>query len=169
MPNYIVYFRGRPACPCLAQWLPVFEAELKRRGVIKNSIDIYQLIGGAVASGGTHALGGCFDIVQRGSVVEQVSREMGGAGWTRNTMSPPHFHGVLNGCPHNSPARYQITALAAGYNGLGAGGRGGRDDGDGPRKLRTWREGIDWAKAQQPQKTGLAKEFSPWWPESFKF
>ena len=35
LPTYTVWFRGRPACPCLAEWLPVFEAELIRRGVIK--------------------------------------------------------------------------------------------------------------------------------------
>ena len=26
--TYIVTFRGLPACPCLATWLPVYEAEL---------------------------------------------------------------------------------------------------------------------------------------------
>ncbi len=53
LPTHTVWFRGKPACPCLAEWLPHFEAELIRRGVIKESIDIAQLIGGAVATSRT--------------------------------------------------------------------------------------------------------------------
>ena len=145
-------FRGKPACSCLIAWLPIFEAELLRRGVIRWNIDIAQLIGGAPASGGTHSTGGAFDVWQRDTVTVQVAREMGAAAWSRTRAQgfDPHTHGVLNGCPHNSPARYQIAALAAGYNGLGKGGRGGKDSGPMPRKLRTWQQGIAWAKAQQP-------------------
>lgn len=146
-------FRGKPACSCLVEWLPVFEAELKRRKVIKHSLDIFQLIGGAKASAGTHRPGGAFDIGQTGDTVELVAREMGAAFWTR---TPPKFslhgHGVLNGCPHNAGGRYQIAALAGNYNGLGYAGRGGRDDGKGPDKLRTFRQGIVWAKAQTAPK-----------------
>lgn len=129
--------------------MPAYEKELLRRGVIKHSIDIYQLIGGAAASGGTHATGGAFDIVQRSDEAIYVARQMGAdATWNRSTMSPPHAHGVLRGCPHNGPARYQIEAVDDGYNGLGTGGRGGRDDGPRPLSKRTWREGIQWARQQ---------------------
>jgi hypothetical protein len=60
-----------------------------------------------------------------------------------------HVHRVLTGCPHNTPARYQIDAVRAGYNGLGHLGRGARDDGPRPLSGRTWREGIQWAKEQE--------------------
>lgn len=143
-----VWFRGKPACECLAEWLPALEAELLRRAVIRESIDIYQLIGGAAASGGTHATGGAFDIVQRDPVTIWVARQMGAdATWARTTMSPPHAHGVLTGCPHNGPAAYQITEVRAGGDGL----LGSAPD-TGPRPLsgRTWREGIAWARQQQP-------------------
>ena len=149
---YAVTFRGFQACPCLAEWLPVFERALIARGVVRESIDIAQLIGGAEESGGTHAKGGAFDIWQHDPVTQEVAREMGAATWNR---IPPwwtgskHTHGVLNGCPHNTPARYQITALANNGNGLGAGGMGGSDYGPGPQHLRTWREGIAWAQAQE--------------------
>lgn len=147
--SYQVSFRGKPACPCLAEWLPAYEKELLRRGVIKSNIDIYQLIGGAAASGGTHATGGAFDIVQRSDEAVWVARQMGAdATWNRATWSPPHAHGVLRGCPHNGPARYQIVAVDAGYNGLGYKGMAGKDDGPRPLSYRTWREGIAWARLQ---------------------
>lgn len=151
MPDYVVYFRGKPACPCLAEWLPVFEAELVRRGVVKQSIDIAQLIGGAAASGGTHASGGAFDIWQHDPETIRVARQMGAdATWQRTPAQgfDYHAHGVLRGCPHNGPARYQIDAVDDGYNGLGSGGRGARDDGPRPLSGRTWREGIAWANEQ---------------------
>ena len=146
-PDYVVWFRGKPACPCLAEWLPVFEAELIRRGVIRESIDIYQLIGGAEASGGTHTKGGAFDIVQRDDTTIWVARQMGAdATWARLTMDPPHAHGVLTGCPHNGPAAYQIDEVRAGGDGL----LGTAPD-PGPRPLsgRTWRQGIEWARQQE--------------------
>jgi hypothetical protein len=150
LPAYVVTFRGKPACPCLAEWLPVFEAELIRRGVVNESIDIAQLIGGAAASGGTHALGGAFDIWQHDDVTIWVARQMGAdACWPRTTgafVNVKHAHGVLRGCDHNGPARYQIAEVDAGGDGL----IGNAPD-PGPRPLsgRSWREGIAWAKELQ--------------------
>lgn len=153
---YQVEFRGFPACPCLAAWLPAYEAELQRRGLLDGPLHIYQLIGGAAASGGTHASGGAFDLLDLpGDQDQWLARQMGAdATWARpydwdgrNGMA--HTHGVLTGCPHNGPARYQITAVQDGYNGLGSGGRGAPDDGHRPLSGRTWREGIKWARAQE--------------------
>lgn len=153
--SYIVQFRGKPACPCLAEWLPIYEAELQARGVLDGPLHIYQLIGGAAASGGTHASGGAFDILDLpGDVDLRVARQMGAdATWSRplgwdGRGGMAHIHGVLKGCPHNGPAVYQIGAVVAGYNGLGHLGRGASDTGPRPLSGRTWREGIDWAHAQ---------------------
>lgn len=147
-----VIFRGRPACECLAEWLPYYEAELKARGLIKVSIDIYQLIGDAKASAGIHREGGCYDIAQTSDAHVFVARQMGAAAFGRTGPSwdDEHQHGVLRGCPHNGPARYQIAALDLGYNGLGSNGRGGRDTNSRPNPWvrRTWREGIAWHKRQ---------------------
>lgn len=154
--------RKWPACACLKAWLTVYEAELLRLGVIKRCIDVYQLIGNAKDSAGVHSKGGCADIAQRSKLALTVARNMGAAAWGRDDDPhdgqpdfDPHQHLVLKGCPHNSPARYQIGALEKGYNGLGRGGRGGRDDG--PRSgvkwpLRSWQDGIKWAYAQAPAK-----------------
>lgn len=150
--SYVEYFRGYPACPCLVAWLPVYEAELQRRGSLSGSLRIYQLIGGASASAGTHSDGGAFDITDLvGNEDVWVARQMGAdATWARTSAQgfTPHLHGVLRGCPHNGPARYQIAAVDDGYNGLGSGGRGALDDGPRPLSGRTWREGIQWAKEQ---------------------
>ena len=145
-------FRGRTCCTCLAAWLPAFEAELIARGVIKESIDIAQLTGDADKSAGVHSQGGAFDIRQCDPATIRVARKMGadatwartGAAWAGNE----HAHGVLTGCPHNGPARYQIEAVLDGFNGLGSGGRGGKDDGPRPLFMRSWQEGISWHKAQ---------------------
>lgn len=145
--DYAVWFRGRPACPCLAEWIPWFEKVLIHRGVIRETVDIAQLIGDAEASGNTHSTGGAFDIWQHDAVTVETAREMGAdACWARTTGSfanIKHTHGVLTGCPHNSAARYQIDEVRAGGDGL----LGDAPD-PGPRPLsgRTWREGIEWAK-----------------------
>lgn len=145
----VVQFRGLPACPCLAEWLPWFERMAVLRGIVRESIDIAQLIGGAPQSGGTHTEGGAADLWQNTPDTQELARLMGSAAWVR---LPPafdaHTHLVLVGCPHNGPARYQIAALADGFNGLGTGGRGGRDTGPGPQRPPTWREGIEWARTQ---------------------
>ena len=154
-------FRGKTACDCLAKWLPVFERELLDLGVVKKNIDVYQLIGGAAASAGTHSTGGAFDIGQMQRTALVIARQMGAdATWVRTKaqgFKTPHTHGVLRGCPHNGPARYQIAAVDAGFNGLGKGGRGGKDDGPRPLSGRTWREGIKWAKRRQRIRAITAK------------
>jgi hypothetical protein len=145
------FFRGKPACSCLVAWLVAYERELLRRGLIKYNLDVYQLIGGAGASAGTHRTGGAFDLGQFSTEALKVARQMGAdADWHRtpNQGFIHHAHGVLRGCPHNGPARYQITAVDAGYNGLGLNGHGGRDDGPRPLSGRTWDQGIKWAAAQ---------------------
>lgn len=149
----LVYFHGKPACPCLKKWLTAYQAALLRRGIIKKSIDVYQLIGGYVGSAGTHRPGGAYDIAQRSPEAILVAREMGAMAWDRpddwdGDGGIGHQHGVLIGCPHNAGGRYQIDAGKAGYNGLGRGGRGGRDTGHRPKVWRTWQQGIEWEKEQ---------------------
>lgn len=161
VPSYAVDFRGLPACPCQAAWLPVFEAEAQRRGILRGPLPLSQLIGGAPESGGTHTGGGADDTYPVDGIDVDayvwLSRQMGadatferpynwdGRGGVR------HVHRVLSGCPHNAPARYQIYAVEAGFNGLGTGGRGGPDTGPRPLSGRTWRQGIAWARAQEDE------------------
>lgn len=158
-PSYTVWFRGKLACPCLAQWLPVYEAELQRRGTLVGPLRIYQLIGSASASADTHKDGGAFDITDLiGDTDVWVARQMGAdATWARTVppFTTAHLHGVLTGCPHNGPARYQIDEVRAGGDGL----LGNAPD-PGPRPLsgRTWREGIAWAKQLQEDTMNAAQE-----------
>jgi hypothetical protein len=147
----VVYFRGFPACECLAEWLPWVEKLMLHRRVIQHNIDIYQLIGGASTSAGTHRTGGAFDVLQATWSALEIYRQAGAdASWRRTPAQgfTLHAHGVLRGCPHNGPARYQIDAVDDGYNGLGLGGKAGRDDGPRPLSKRTWQQGIEWIKGQ---------------------
>lgn len=168
---------GLPACSCHAEWIPVFQAELKRQKV--SAIRFTRLIyRGGGTSGDTHWPGGGGDgilgnVGDYGKAVK-IARNMGAAAWHRTPGQGfiHHLHFVLVGCPHNSGGSYQIGALNAGYNGLGLNGRGGRDDGAraGVKlPLRTFREGIAWAKAQakvtKPPKP--SKPVKPWFNVSF--
>lgn len=153
--SYAVTFRSLPACPCLATWIPAYEAELQRRGLLSGPLRIYQLIGGATASAGTHSLGGAYDTKYIGDAALWVARQMGAdATWHRpynwdGRGGMEHVHGVLTGCPHNGPAAYQIDAVRAGYNGLGHLGHGAPDTGPRPLSGRTWQQGLTWARNQQ--------------------
>lgn len=164
-------FRSRRTCKCMAEWLANYEEELLAVGEIKASVDIYQLQGGAPKSGGTHTQGGAADLEQHSTRAARIARHMGAAAFIRpknwdNDGGGAHMHLVLVGCPHNGPARYQITALNAGFNGLGSGGMGGRDTG--PRSgirwpLVTWEQGIAWQDARASsrrvnKKTKLRKQ-----------
>ena len=154
IPDYAVDFRGHPACPCQVEWLPAYEAELRRRGIISTSLSIMQLIGFAGTSGGTHARGGAADLHHTSDEAIFVARQMGAdASWHRRPNwdgagGVEHHHIVLRGCPHNLPARYQLTAVDNDGNGLGDGGMAAADDGPRPLSRRTWRQGITWAEKQ---------------------
>ncbi len=143
---------GRVACVCLATWLPAFERLAVRRGFVRHSIDIVQLTGTASASAGVHEQGGAWDIAQTSVGLAMLAREMGSAAWVRTAAygwhGGWHTHGVLVGCPHNGPARYQVLALRARRNGLGWMGLAGPDPHPAPSAWRTWTEGLAWAQQQ---------------------
>jgi hypothetical protein len=164
LPDYAVDFRGRPACPCQAEWIPAFEHELQRRGVITSQIPIAQLIGGFGGSGGTHTDGGVSDfwlLGVQGEVAVMVARQMGAdptwhrlRGWD-NGGGSEHVHSVLRGCPHlTSSARAQIAAVDLGGDGLV-----GSIPDPGPRPLsgRTWQQGITWAEEEELMATAEEK------------
>ncbi len=140
-------FAGKPACTCLAAWLPVFEATIGR------SPRWFQLIGDAPASAGFHKGGGSADCEPLTIDEIRTARNMGAAAWYRPWAGNYHTHMRLNGCPHNTIAQPQVADLNAGrdgtgplYDNAGAPDNGPRDGVQWP--LRTWRQGIDWAKEQ---------------------
>lgn len=153
----MIDFRGFPACFCLAAWLPVYERELNRRGILAGPLDIAQLIGGFSGSGGTHSTGGAADLWMTGARADAavaVARQMGAdATWHRlpgwdNGGGSEHIHAVLRGCPHLSlSAQAQYVAVDAGGDGLG--GTPAPDPGPRPLSGRTWQEGIAWQRTQE--------------------
>jgi hypothetical protein len=142
-------------CRCLQLWLSAYQAELLRRGLIREGLDVYQTIGSAAASAKTHSLGGCADLRQWTTDQLRVARNMGAAAWKRDAdpndgqpnMSPTHTHLSLKGCPHaHKSAKAQVVSCDHGHNGLA-----GNGPDDGPRDgvqwpLRTWEQGITWAE-----------------------
>ncbi len=145
-------YAGKPACACLAKWLPVFEAAIGRQP------RWFQLIGDAPASAGFHKGGGSADCEPLSDDELRVARNMGGAAfnrwWTDSDGDPNyHCHIRLNGCPHNTIAQPQVDDLNEGRDGTGPLYDNAGIPDNGPRDgvlwpLRTWKQGIDWANEQ---------------------
>ena len=142
------------ACPHMAQWWPVFSALVNQRFGV--SLEILQAAGSYSKSGATHVEGASVDwrtwrftpAVVSGIVA--LAREMGArATWYRTKAQgfDPHVHMALD-CPCRSGADYQTAAVDAGYNGLGARGRKGRDTHPAPSMRRDYKAGIAWANQQ---------------------
>jgi hypothetical protein len=152
-------YRGLPCCSCQAEWLPVFEEELRQLGLIESELTLAQLIGGAKASAGVHLGGGNADWWETNIEIAKIAREMGApATWQRITGSfakNQHTHSGLRGCPHMTPAGLdQIDEVDQGGDGLLGSAL------DDPRLVphlnkRTWRQGVRWAKARQLERARL--------------
>lgn len=139
-------------CACGKEWLEWFTKMGVHQGLIKTNWDIWQggYRGGATAaSAGTHDGGGVLDLAQNDEKVILLERQMGAAGWYRDpsTGLSGENHLVLIGCPHHPKADYQVTAYKAGYDGLGDGYKR-RDPGPRVSPIRTWSQGVAWAKTQ---------------------
>lgn len=101
-------------CTCMAEFLTYTQRCWLKLGWIKTGIDVWQLTGGAAASGGTHTQGGAGDLLfQTEDKFVLWLRDHGApAAWRRTVaqgFAKVHVHFVLQGCPHNSPARYQLV------------------------------------------------------------
>lgn len=119
-----VAFRGGWTCECVALSLPRVERAMIQRGIIRHSIDVWQLgyRTDVAASAGTHSAGCMVDVGQYSDAALRVWREYG---WTMQHrtraqgFSMDHGHGGPDGCWHGSDyADYQQREYAAGRNGL---------------------------------------------------
>lgn len=128
---------------------------------------IIQARGGAVASAGTHVDGASVDVrvwsltkAQRRRIV-LLARECGfPASWDRAWPGNEHLHLAADIPGTWTRASYQVAAVKAGYNGLGSGGRGGRDDGPKPSAWRNTTTGPEWAR-QRLAASGVASPGVP--------
>lgn len=115
-------------CECMRLTMPLIEAEMKKRGLIKYCIDVFQggyNKGGVAASAGTHDMGGVIDVAQGQTLEQRKVWALFGVmmfprtpqwGWT---TTGSHGHGVWHGCPHQTlSADRQVTQGIAGYDGL---------------------------------------------------
>ena len=137
------------ACNCQRAWLPVFMRLLELKGL--GRIVVWNCVSDLEASGNTHYGGGATDWGGISRARAMLAREMGAiATWPRDWTNNQHTHSVLYGCPHTSTAAdYQITAcLIYRRDGLGYHGLAGPDPLPLPSTIRTWEQGITWAKAE---------------------
>ena len=128
---------------------------------------IIQARGGAAASAGTHVDGACVDVRVWGLTAAQrrrivlLARECGfPASWDRGWEGNEHLHLGADIPGTWTRASYQVAAVKAGYNGLGSGGRGGRDDGPKPSAWRNTTTGPEWAR-QKLAASGVASPGVP--------
>lgn len=155
-----------PCTPVQKLWLTEFQAEAIRRtkaglkGYIRYGLDIFQVVGGAPRSGGTHLVDPdsdeacCIDFANTSFEMIRLARDMGAdATWKRpynwdGRKGMAHGHINLRGLA-NRYANYQYNSRKSGVdygkNGLA---NGGKDTGPKPLSKRTYKEGIDWAKRQ---------------------
>lgn len=116
---------------------------------------IIQAYGSAAASAGTHGAPACaIDIRIWSLTTTQIRalvallRDCGWEGaWWRDWDGNEHIHACTD-IGIWTPALYQIKAARAGYDGLGAGGRKGKDPHPAPKVRRTAKQGTVWAAAQ---------------------
>lgn len=136
------------ACNCLITWLPVLNSLLLFKRLVKTRpLWVEQLTGSEAESAGTHEQGGVFDLGYSSKAIAIICREMGApATWVRYMplFEIDHTHGVLNNCPHNAPAAYQLKEQLAGGDGL----KGTAPDPlkGYPKVYRTWQQGINYAR-----------------------
>lgn len=115
-------FRTGTTCACVATSLPRVERYMILTGLIRESIDLFQLgyRTDVTASAGTHSRGGCVDTGQFSPAQIEAWRLFG---WTMQRRDLPgvvtHAHGWPLGCPHLAPAaQAQARDWARGDNGL---------------------------------------------------
>jgi GH25 family lysozyme M1 (1,4-beta-N-acetylmuramidase) len=154
---YFTDYKGNKwlGCVCIVEFLELAQKVALKRGLLKQGFDIWQLTGGATASAGTHTQGGAFDLLfQTSDAWVKFFRDLGATATWRRTVSQgfskEHLHGVLNGCVHNSPARYQVTEQKSGPpTGGGDGLTGTKPDyHPDPNPYRTWAQGRDVMKKE---------------------
>lgn len=152
-------FPGRKTthgCRHMAVWLPLFSELCRLEGLVRSHLDVTQVAGDYEKSGGTHREGTAADVEQDAVRVSELAREAGApASWPRGeSYGQPsmrrHSHLALD-CSCPSGADYQITAVKAGYNGLGTGGRGGKDYIRRPSVWRNYTTGVAWMRARIAQ------------------
>lgn len=149
--GYFTDYKGNRwlCCDCVNTFLTLAQRLAIKKGMIKQGLDVWQLTGSAAASAGTHTQGGAFDLLlQTSDAWVKFFRDLGAtATWRRTTaqgFAKVHLHGVLNGCPHNSPARYQVTEQKSGPPAGGGDGLTGTkpDYHPDPNPYRTWTQGV---------------------------
>ncbi len=159
-------YRGNPAylADIPATWWSLWLACIARdHPDIK--VVLIQAAGSAAASAGTHADGWAVDLQtwhltreQRERLVAHMRRNGASGTWYRYPpLFDQHIHAALDSGYRTTNSSYQVAAVKAGYDGLGSGGRRGRDIHPAPAEWITAEEGIRQMKARLS-----ADDNTPW-------
>lgn len=148
---------------------------IKARLGIDLSKRILQALGSAEESAGVHeAPGVCVDIRLWGLTNAQILavvallRECGfAATWYRDWEGNEHIHAAC-GIGVWTPALYQVTAVKLGYDGLGSGGKQGKDPHPKPSAWRTAQTGAAWAREQLEDDMALSDADKTWITKQLK-
>ena len=147
----------------LAPHWPATVAWVKHKTGIDLATRIVQAQGGAAASAGTHKDGAAVDLRTRGlkaaTIVAVVAalRDLGWAAWYRDWTDNQHIHAAAN-LGITTGASYQVAAWKAGFDGLGKGGKGGKDPHPAPTVFRTIVQGAAWAATQLGKDDAMTPE-----------
>jgi hypothetical protein len=158
-PGYAL-FHDRVGCQCVVDFLTLAEQLGLAMGLIREALDVVQLVGNATDSAGVHLEGSAFDVLQRSPAWIKLFRMMGAAVWPREGAKwegNEHAHGIIP-CRHNRLTAYQWTAYVRGYSGLGQGapgtayalqwGYGSADPCWRPKSIPTLAQGAAWARSE---------------------
>ena len=139
------------SCECVQAVWPLFAAEAKRRGYVKQCVDALQGSYNTTvrASAKTHFGGGVIDFGPARDDLDALAEEFGFVSYLRSPAQgfTYHIHVVLRGCPHLHPqAADQVTDWLNMRDGLAY----HRPDPDRsrPSTIRNWRQAVDWAGQQ---------------------
>lgn len=119
---------------------------------------VIQAKGNATASAGTHGDGWAIDLQtwhltreQRERLIAHMRRWGASGTWYRYPpLFEPHIHAAFDSGGRYTNSSYQVTAVRAGYDGLGDRGRRGRDIHPAPAEWITAEEGIQRMAARFP-------------------
>lgn len=157
-------------CECMARTLPLIEADMKKQGLIKSCLDVFQWgynPGKVSKSAGTHDLGGVIDVAQYSLAQRKVWAKWGVMMFPRTTafgwFTGNHGHGVWHGCPHQVPyTDWQVRSGMAGGDGLGSsatlkGRRWRRFE----APVRTWQEAVKLYGSKPQVQASASKSAKP--------
>lgn len=151
---------GFYSCECVRDIWPLVNELARKKGVVKNHLDVMQGSYTSAFKGSalTHVGGGVLDIAQTGKVLDDLLEEAGFADYERDSRDgfTPHSHIILRWCTHlHWQAAAQVSSWWKKRNGL-VNNAPDRDQ-TRPSVDRKKAASIEWLKSQLGRGTATVK------------